>query len=180
MAAMQQTNWIVLTGGPSSGKTCTISYLKDLGYATTVESARVLIDQEIAKGRTLEQVRAGGEAFQQEILCMKELLEREIPPDRLTFFDRGVPDSIAYYRADGYDVAPVLHASRQRRYRAVFHLDQLPFEKDYARMEDEEEADKLSRQLFSAYTDLGYDVVRVPIASVEERAAQILREIQKS
>ena len=59
---------------------------------------------------------------------MKVEIEERIAPDRLTFFERGIPDSIAYYQVCGEDVGSVREASGQRRYGGIFLLDPLPFE----------------------------------------------------
>ena len=39
-----ETNWYVITGGPSTGKTTTIDLLQKQGYHTTIEHARHYID----------------------------------------------------------------------------------------------------------------------------------------
>ena len=53
-----QTNWCVLTGAACSGKTTTVDLLADRGYQTVPEAARPMIEREIAKGQTLEEVFA--------------------------------------------------------------------------------------------------------------------------
>jgi len=45
-----QTNWHVLTGAASSGKTTLINMLADKGYETVPEIARQFIDREMARG----------------------------------------------------------------------------------------------------------------------------------
>lgn len=176
---MQETNWVVITGGPSSGKSTVLEYLKTKGYLITVEMARVFIDEEIAKGKTLAEIRADGKGFQDRVLQMKIELEEQITPDQITFFDRGIPDSIAYVKISGGDITQPLQASQKRRYRAVFLFDQVPFEQDYARTEDEKESNKISQLLYEAYTDPGYNVFRVPLMSVGDRAEFILKELNR-
>ena len=53
----EKTNWYVITGGPSTGKSKTIDYLAYLGYLIRPEVARILIDDELSKGKTLEEIR---------------------------------------------------------------------------------------------------------------------------
>ena len=48
----KQTNWYVITGGPSSGKTTTVTLLKERGYITTMEHARHYLDTQRLKGKT--------------------------------------------------------------------------------------------------------------------------------
>ncbi|MCH7605222.1 ATP-binding protein, partial [Patescibacteria group bacterium] len=160
-----ETNWYIITGGPSSGKTTVIENLSSLGYATVPESARVVIDTEIGRGKTIEEVRADEAAFQEKILQIKIENEEKTPSEQLTFFDRGIPDSVAYYHIAKQDVAPVIQASQKRRYKDIFLLEQISFKKDYARTEDQEQADVLAQLLYDAYTNLNYAVIRVPLMS---------------
>lgn len=168
--------WYVITGGPSSGKTTIVNKLKALGYYTTEETARILINKSLAKGITLEDLRKDEASFQSRILEMKLRLERRLPCTKTIFLDRGVPDTIAYYRLFGFDVESVIEMSRNR-YRRIFFLDQLPFDSDYARIEDDATAKKISNLILRAYKNLGYDVVRIPVMPVGERANLILSKL---
>lgn len=173
-----ETNWYIVTGGPSSGKSTLLTYLKSAGYLIIPEVARTLIDEEIAKGKTLQEIRSDETVFQRRIFRMKTDLEERLLPEQLTFFDRGIPDSAAYYRLYGEDVEPVIQASRKRRYRGVFFLEQVPFAKDYARIEDEKKAAIISNLLHKAYADMGYEVITIPLLSIAERARLLLNYIE--
>lgn len=176
-----ETNWYVVTGGPSSGKTKAIEHLAFLGYPIIPEAARILIDNERSKGRTTEEIRVSETEFQRIVLQMKIDAENRTPADQTTFFERGIPDSIAYYKICREDPEPAVTASQKRRYKGVFLLEQLPFEKDYARIEDEKTAHELSRLLHDSYSDLGYEVICVPpIKPIDKRVAFILSRVQKS
>lgn len=175
---MIETNWYVITGGPSSGKSKTIDYLAFIGYPVISEAARILIDSEMSRGRTIDEIRANEAEFQRKVLQLKISVEDRIAPDRITFFERGIPDSIAYYQICGENVGPVREASGRRRYRGVFLLDPLPFEKDYARVEDEETVHRLDQLLYDSYVGLDYEVLRVPIMPVDERAQFIVSKLK--
>lgn len=164
------TNWYVITGAPSSGKTSLLEYLALHGCITVPEVARVFIDGELAKGRTLTEIRSDEALFQRRVLKIKVEIEQAIPVHQLVFFDRGIPDSIAYFQLHGVGIEPVLQASRERRYKGIFLLDRLPFEHDYSRVENEELAERLDKLLYQSYADLGYDVIRVPVLPIPERA----------
>jgi len=60
---MKQTDWYVVTGGPSSGKTTTINILASRGCKTTIEHARHYIDTQRPKGKTVEKARKNQEEF---------------------------------------------------------------------------------------------------------------------
>ncbi|MBN2367667.1 hypothetical protein JXC34_01515, partial [Candidatus Woesearchaeota archaeon] len=55
-----------------------------------------------------------------------------------------------------------------------FMLEPLPYEQDYARVEDQETIDRLYYLLPLSYKQLGYDVISVPAMSISERVEFIL------
>jgi predicted ATPase len=170
-----QTNWYVITGGPSSGKTTTIGLLKSRGYSTAPEMARTLIEEGQAQGRTLAEIRADGDAFQLAILHRQVALEAALNPDDVVFLDRGMPDGLAYERFLGLVPNPELvAASASARYRKVFVLDLLPIEDDGGRPENEDEQSQIQEHLLATYRELGFDVETVPVMSPGERAQHIL------
>lgn len=67
----RSTNWYVITGGPSSGKTTTVNLLKEQGYITTFEHARHYLDTQRLKGRTVEETRNKQAEFQLGVLEMQ-------------------------------------------------------------------------------------------------------------
>ena len=174
-----ETNWYVITGGPSSGKTKIIEYLAFLGYSVIPEAARILIDVEKSKGKSVEEIRSNEAEFQKKILEMKIEVEDRISPERITFFDRGIPDSIAYDQICGLDIKQSISASQKRKYKRVFLLEQVPFENDYGRIEGEKIANDLSKLLHKSYSDLGYNVIEVPAVPIDKRTEFILKEIEK-
>lgn len=176
------SNWFVITGSPSSGKTTVIDSLAKLGYATVPEAARVLIDEGISRGLSIGELRKDEHEFQRKALELKVKIESEMAKEKTVFFDRAVPDSVAYYELYGYDVNEVLKFCKRDLYCKVFLLERLDFKKDYARTEDVEKLDRLQILLRKAYTDLGYEVVDVPAfpkERKEERIKFILSRINK-
>lgn len=174
---MIQTNWYVITGNPSSGKTKTIQNLEKLGHLVVQEVARKLINDELKQGITIEEIRRDEKEFNQKVLQMKIKNEERISENRLCFFDRGIPDSIAYSRLYSEDTTPAIKASMKRRYAGIFHLDPLKYEKDYARLEDSSTSQQLDQLIYTAYKELNYSIVPVPVMSVEERVEFILGKI---
>lgn len=45
----------------------------------------------------------------------------------------------------------------------------MPFEKDYARIEDKETINKLHNLTKNVYSDLGYEIVEIPAMPIEKR-----------
>jgi len=173
-----KTNWYIISGAPGSGKTTTIERLASLGYAVSPEAARAIIDEAMKRGEVIGQIRGDEAEFQKKVFQTKIEIENKISPDKLTFIDGGgLPASIAYYQIAGLAPFPVAKEARKRKYRGVFLLEQLPYEKDYARVEDGETAKALHGLLYKAYQDLGYEVVCVPVRPVEERIKFILSRL---
>ena len=173
-----KTNWCVITGGPSSGKTTTVNLLRERGYATTIEHARHYLDTQRQKGHTVEEVRANQRAFQLGVLDMQIEQESELDPRELVFLDRAIPDALAYCQF--LELEPdekLLDALRTASYRKVFLLDPLPFVRDYARTEDAAAQAKLHDLLGDVYRSLGFPVVEVPVMPVTERAKHIIEHL---
>ncbi len=172
------TNWYIVTGSPCSGITTTVKELEKRGYRVIYELARQFIDQELKKGRTLAEIRKNELKFQQKILQFKIKTEKKLPKKEIIFFDRGISDSIAYYRICGLVKDEILKkAVRNSSYQKVFLLDKLPYKKDYARIENDQTRLKLYKYLKEGYEKIKTPVVKVPIMSVEKRVKFILKNL---
>jgi len=101
----------------------------------------------------------------------------------MVFYDRGMPDVLAYmdYFKQNY-TSDFLHVCKTNRYDAVFLLP--PWEdiyvQDNERLETYVQATEIHEHLFKTYTSLGYDVVEVPFGTVRERLTFILNHINFS
>jgi predicted ATPase len=170
-----KNNWYVITGAPSSGKTTTLEYLGKKGYKIYYEWARIYIDEEIKKGRTIQEIRKHELSFHKKILDLKVDFEKKLDPAELAFMERGIPDSTAYMKMAGVENDKDLVAANKKcAYKKVFLMELIKYEKDYARTESQEEAMIIDSLLEKSYTDLGMEVIRVPKMSVEERAQFII------
>ena len=172
------SNWYVITGGPSSGKTTTVDLLRARGYRTTIEDARLYIDLQRLGGRTVEQIRGRQVEFQRNVLALQLAQEAALDPDELVFLDRAVPDSLAYYRFLGIEPDPALLGAMERApYRKVFVMDLLPLAPDYARTEDVPAQRRIHELLLEVYESLPIPVERVPVLPPEERVDHILARL---
>ena len=172
------TNWYVITGGPSSGKTTTVNLLKERGYITTMEHARHYLDTQRLKGKTVEEIRKNQNEFQMGVLKMQMEQESQISPDILVFLDRAIPDTLAYYQFLNLTVDENLLAiMRTVFYKKIFILDSLPLMKDYARTEDAAAQKKIHALLVTTYKSLGFPIVEVPVLPPDERVNFILKNL---
>jgi predicted ATPase len=172
-----KTNWYVVTGSPCSGKSSVIRYLSFLGYHTVASPSRTYIDVEMSKGRKIEEIRADEADYQKRIFEMKIDQIKKLPKENLIFFERGLPDSIAYYIFSGANPASITEICREIRYKGVFLLERLPYKRDYARVESEEGAKRLHELIRKAYLGLGYDIIEIPVKPIDERVRMILGKI---
>ena len=100
--------WYVITGPPSCGKSTTIELLAQRGFRVRSEIARAYIDEEILKGRKIEEICSDMSRFQSEILRRAFSSEAALPPDELIFLDRAIPDSLAYFMLHGISPEPYM------------------------------------------------------------------------
>mgnify|MGYP001058133407 CR=1 FL=1 len=172
------TNWYVLTGGPSTGKTTTINLLFEKGYKTTIEHARHYIDTQQIDGKTVAEVRANQEKFQLGVLKMQIEEEKSLAPSDMVFLDRAIPDGLAYYRFLNIPERESLKDVWQLfQYKKIFILERLPFIKDYARTEDEAAQRKIHELIIDTYKSFGFSLVHVPALPPEERVDFILKNL---
>ena len=174
----RQTNWYVITGGPSSGKTTTVNLLVARGYKTTIEHARHYLDTQRSFGKTIEEVRKHQAEFQLGVLDMQIEQEGLLSPLDMVFLDRAIPDSVAYYLfmnlpQDG----KLLTALNTIYYKKIFILDCLPLVQDYARTEDEAAQKKIHALLTQVYKALPFPVLHVPVLPPDERVDFILKNL---
>lgn len=175
----KNNNWYVITGGPCSGKTTVADILVKKGYKVIYEMARFYIDQEIKKGRTLEQIRENEYQFQKKLVELKVEKEKTLPKNELIFIERGIPDSTAYYRQSCHIEKDNLlkKALKNCTYKKVFLFELLDYQKDYARTESSTEALNLEYALEESYKELGLEVIRVPKMSIKERVKFVLSRV---
>jgi predicted ATPase len=172
-----QTNWHVIAGAQSCGKTTLIDRLADQGIQTVPEGARLYLEREMASGRTIDEIDENRAARQHGILDMHLRIEGELRATDVAFLDRAVPDCLAWWRAYGMNPNEVLPECFRHRYASVFVLDRLPIQGDGLRPEDEALAAFLDEWIARDYSALGYRVMRVPVLPPEERIAFVLETL---
>ncbi|MFC1879333.1 AAA family ATPase [Chloroflexota bacterium] len=131
----------------------------------------------MAKGRTIDEIRADAEAMEHGLIEMQLKFERALRTMDVAFLDRGLPDGLTYSRVAGLNPNDILSECFHHRYASVFILNRLPIQQDDQRIEGDAIADFLDEWLARDYSTLGYSVFRVPLLSLEERLTFILESL---
>jgi len=172
-----QTRWHVITGASCSGKSTLIDQLAGKGFQTVPEVGRQYIEKELAKGRTIDEIRKNQAELTCKIYQMWVETEAGLDPSDTLFLDRALPDSFAFYRVIGKDPNKILPDCFQHHYASVFMLDRFPYDRDGVRAGDDAYAEFFDLWMVRDYKALGYDVIRVPILPPDERLSFILKNL---
>jgi predicted ATPase len=174
-----QTNWHVITGAPSCGKTTLINQLADKGFQTVPEAAHLYIEREMALGRSINEILSNRADLQRILIDMQLGIEHELQASDVTFLDRAIPDCITFNRFVGLNPNEFLVECFHHRYASVFILDPLPYQENGVRDDNATIADHLDEWLARDYSALGYRVVRVPVLAPQERLAFVLKRLSE-
>lgn len=176
---------IVVTGGPSTGKTSVIRKLGEMGFFCMEEIIRTMTSErknEVSfKSNPIVSV-ADPLAFNQRILKgrIDQYKTAHGQNAETIFFDRGIPDVLAYMDCFGQDFdADFENMCKAYRYDVVFLMP--PWReihiKDEQRFETYEESLRVNDCLKGTYETYGYKVIEVPKLSVGQRVQFILQNL---
>ena len=170
-------NFYVITGGPGAGKTSLLNALSKYNVLCVPEVARQIIREQVEQGG---RAVPWDDAAQYKELMLQRSIEDflRIDVDIPVFFDRGIPDALAYAKLIGH-ASPAVIARQYRCNRDVFILPPWEeiYETDSERKQTFQEAIDVCRRLEDEYTSHGYNIVEVPRAGIEERAQFVLHQI---
>jgi predicted ATPase len=171
--------FIVITGGPCSGKTTIIDALAKRGHTTVPEAATELIEDP-----TLEDLRSNPREFQLQVL--RRQLENEgrvletADAGSVVFLDRGVGDGFSYLRYHGIEPLEELGEAwslARRRSRSILFFESRPdYQPASHRSETPAEASRIQELLLEDYRSRHDRVLLIPWLPIEERLATVLEE----
>lgn len=173
---------IVITGGPSTGKTTVINELRKRKYNCIEEISRQVTAKAQEDG--IEQLFLTKPLLFSELLLKgreQQFIDADKQNDTLIFFDRGLPDVHAYMNYLGVEY-PDLYLKKSSKYRYDIVFIMPPWEEIYVtdkeRYEDFEQSLAIYNHLKNAYCDLGYNPIEIPTGTVDERIDFILKNSQ--
>lgn len=174
----------MITGGPGSGKTSIIDALEADGYRCYHEIIRTFT-QEAKADNSRGEHRNNPIAFVDDSLefnrkllegRLSQFLDSRTAPESLVFFDRGMPDVLAYMEYFNQRVPEdFLAICKTHRYDRIIILPpwKAIYNTDDERFENWEVAFEIFEYLKTTYTNLGYAVEEVPKGTVTERKEYI-------
>lgn len=177
------TKKIVITGGPGTGKSALINELKKRGYMCIEEISRqVTLD---AQKKGIDQLFLKNPLMFSELLLkgrQKQFMDADKFSDLLVFFDRGIPDVLAYmdYIGDSYPNY-FIEICKTSLYDVVFILKpwRTIYTSDNERYENFEQSEKIHAFLVKTYKKYQYELIDVPFDTIEKRADFILETLDK-
>lgn len=175
---MVHHNFYVITGGPGVGKTTLLRELGNRNYHCMPEAARRIIQEQMAQnGDALpwENRARYAELMLEGSVNLYKQADAAVP----TFFDRGIPDVLAYVRLTGLPLTETLKtALASFRYHPLVFI--LPpwkeiYETDSERKQTWEEAVATFEVMKDVYTGYGYTTMEVPPMTVAGRGDFVLQ-----
>ena len=174
---MIKENCFILTGAPGSGKSTLLTCLRKLGYSGIEEPARQILEEQ-------RLIVGAGVPEKNPCLFVDFLLSRALSryqdaavSDSVLFFDRGIPDNIAYASLFNLEFERGWKATELYRYNPmVFFLPnwEAIYSHDEERKMSFQDAAKMGNHLREIYQQAGYTVVELPFGPPEERARFVL------
>ncbi|MHA7057111.1 AAA family ATPase [Aquimarina sp. M1] len=181
------TRKIVITGGPSTGKTSIIKRLEEEGFFCFHEFIRSITQEAKSKNATpivSNPIVSVADPYDFNIQLLNGRIRQYKDPvaddKEIVFYDRGIPDVLAYMDLfnQKYDKTFV-QACNDHSYNQVFLLP--PWKEIYIsddeRYESFEEAQLIYSHLLETYSLFGYNCVEVPFGNVKERSTFILQHV---
>ncbi|WP_164520875.1 AAA family ATPase [Vibrio aphrogenes] len=170
----------MFTGGPGSGKSSVITELKRLGHVCAPESGRAVIQQQLTEGGDAlpwaDKVKFRDAMLRED----QRLYHHYKDSPQAVFFDRGIVDSYGYSKLESLPIADeIIHCCKTYRYSKqvfIFPPWQEIYVNDRERKQDFSTAVATYEMMKQVYQELGYDLLEVPKASVQERVQFILSE----
>lgn len=165
-----ETNWFVITGAPSSGKTTSLSLLENAGYKINPDISRLYIEKSMENGRTSVEVRIDEKQLQKAIFCLMVRNALSLNKDDIILHDYSLPDNIPFLSIANLPIPKeIFRSATMFRFRNVFIFEPVDLLLDGVRTETREEQWKLFELIKKCYADLGYKPIVVLKDTIENR-----------
>ena len=178
---MQSDHYFVLTGAMGSGKSAILERLIRMGLTCAPEPARqILQEQRAISARGVPEIDP--DLFTQLMLSRATSFYLEnFAAETLTVFDRGIPDLIAYAELFGLETKIYYNSATLYKYNpCIFWFKgwQDIYKNDEERKMSFQQAYDFGERTYGIYRKFGYEVLQVPMLSIDQRAEFIYNKIQ--
>lgn len=172
---------IVISGGPGSGKTTLLDALKEKGFNCSNEISRQLIQEQVALNTDCLPWKNLSSFADLALERMITAFQKAEASNLITFFDRGIPDIVAYVKVGGLQVGPSQQEALKRYAYHPYVFMAPPWEDIYVndaeRWQTFDEASKLYHALVETYRSAGYKTIELPRATVPKRVDFMLEKL---
>lgn len=174
---------VIISGGPSSGKTSIINALMKQGFHCEEEFSRHIIEEGVRTG-------SGIVPWDKLDLFTEKVFEGRLKQfyngdqfNQTIFYDRSIIDSIAYMEHDD-EFIPQHYVQDARNLRYHFQVFITPYwneiyTTDEQRKEPSEKAQSLEKSIIDCYKKYQYQIIFIPKTTIEKRIEFILNNIHE-
>jgi predicted ATPase len=170
-----QTNWLVITGAPSSGKTTIIDSLHGRGFFICKDPAREIIEIYLNNSKCIDE-------YSKQLLIVEKMLSHysAFSKNDLVFLEYGMPDNLVFQSLSGFQLETAKMASRVIRYKEVFLLETLPYKEDGIRNIDVAKQNIIYDNIKLKYEEYGYKPIIIPASNVAARLNKIRSHLKEA
>jgi predicted ATPase len=176
-------NFFILTGTPGTGKTSALKALQNRGFAGVEEPTRQILTEQLA-------IDGPGLPAKNPLLFIEMMLSHSIAEYEatksakgLTYFDRGIPDLIAYAIRFGVEPKQFEEAAQKYFYNQtvfIFPPWKEIFVNDSERKLTFEMSLEFHQLIVETYQRLNFCLVEVPFKPIGMRADFIIQRAQNT
>jgi predicted ATPase len=189
---VQKIRKFIITGGPHSGKSGVIKLLEERGIQVLHETARIIIMEDQARRDADPSFKQLYPWDDQKIFC-RRCHERQVVREKglkgdLAILDRSIIDNLAYAVVAGIELDKRIYTDIADAHyeKKVFFFELLgQYETDEQTKETPEQVTAVHRELYNAYSGLGFGMITIPLFStdmetnIRKRADMVLAHIMK-
>lgn len=183
----------IITGGPHSGKSSVISLIESRGIQVLHETARLIIMEDQMERDADPLFKQLYPWEDQQIFCRRcherqKEREKELK-EGLAVLDRSIIDNLAYAVVAGIELdkriyVDIADANYEKK---VFFFELLgQYTMDDQRKDTPEQVNAVHREIYRAYSGLGFEMITIPLFStdmeinIQKRADMLLDHIIKT
>jgi len=183
-----KTKKIVITGGPSTGKTAIVDGLIAKDYICYEEVIRKLTAEAQNSGDITEvhsnpiALVTDSDKFNTTLINLRvdDFKAADLLNTAICFFDRGTPDVLAYMSYFNQNIdEKFINICKMYTYDYVFLLPPWKdiYTHDEERFETFEQASDIYHKLKESYQNFGYNIIEVPFGSIIDRTNFIIAQL---